>query len=251
MNSNAPLPKIIAGLALAGALSGCSLIRLPLFGHRPAAKPPAIVTAPLPTGDADTQEGRRLLADGQPGAAIAILQRALGRGEPVAPAINALGIGYARIGRLDLAERYLSEAASLDPADTRYANNLAIIVQAREARERAMELTRERDAMRAAAVRIPAPPALPGRLERISRLEVKIITAPAQAAPLYRSALVANVATPSRPIGANPGLTVKIITAPTQAAPIARSTPAGTDGTALASAATPRLPATRSMERAR
>ena len=75
--------------------------------------------------------GKRALADGQYGAAVAALR--LARLDPgcAAEATNGLGVAYAQLGRDDLAERYFREAVAMDPQDRRFTANLARFEQAR------------------------------------------------------------------------------------------------------------------------
>lgn len=220
MNPHAVALKIATGLTLATMLSGCSLVHLPIFGHRAVFKPTSLATMQSSADDTDTQEGRRKLADGQPGGAIESLQRALSRGESVAPALNALGVAYARIGRLDLAERYIAEATSLEPSDTHYAANLVLVLQTRDARAEEARRAREKSSVAAALAKAAVPTPSPGRLERVSRLEIRIVTVPTQAAPLYRAVSVdrPRVDAP-KASRATANLDTGIVTAPANAAP--------------------------------
>ena len=93
-------PATLAALAVVMPLSGCQsfLSAFDLGKHSRASQPVF--------GEADLEEGRRLLAEGQIGNALPALQRAALNRETAPEAANALGVAYARLGRGDLAERY-------------------------------------------------------------------------------------------------------------------------------------------------
>lgn len=115
-------------LAVAGTaiLTGCGspLSRIRLTG----AATQELTAAPI---NSDLAAGKRALADGQYGAAVAALR--LARLDPgcAAEATNGLGVAYAQLGRDDLAERYFRQAAAMDPLDRRFTANLARFEQAR------------------------------------------------------------------------------------------------------------------------
>lgn len=113
------IPASIAALAVVMPLSGCQsfLSAFDLGTHSRAAQPVF--------GEADLEEGRRLLAEGHVGNAIPALQRAALNRETAPAAANALGVAYARLGRGDLAERYFRAAITLAPEDAKFAANLA------------------------------------------------------------------------------------------------------------------------------
>ena len=174
-------------IGLAAPLGACSSFLGIHLSHRAApAEPVQAAAAPAPAvqvvaqAESATALGRKQLADGQTGLAIESFQKALAAGEPIAPAVNGLGVAYARLGRLDLAQRYFQQAAASDPADSRYADNLVRVTRSLADRDVA-QLARQ-SAAPPPAVR-PAQPVL-GQLQRVSRGEVRIATAPAQAAPL-------------------------------------------------------------------
>jgi hypothetical protein len=183
--------KALILIALAAPLGGCnSFLGMNFARHAPRAAP-APEAAALAKADAETATARRLLAEGQTGLAIESFRKALAQGEPVAPAVNGLGVAYARLGRFDLAQRYFQQAMASDPTDARYADNLARLMKSP-----AFAMRREGD-LAQAAVRASVPqdataklagagaattPA--GKLQRVSRGEVRIATVPAQAAPL-------------------------------------------------------------------
>ena len=113
------VPATFAALAVVMPLSGCQsfLSAFDLGTHSRATQPVF--------GEADLEEGRRLLAEGHVGNAIPALQRAALNRETAPAAANALGVAYARLGRGDLAERYFRAAVMLAPEDAKFAANLA------------------------------------------------------------------------------------------------------------------------------
>ncbi len=105
-------------------LSGCSLFR----GHESAALN-ANIHAQQATAEAiaeiELEVGRKNLAEGNLATAARYLASA--RSSPLtrADATNALGVVYVRLGRLDVAQRYFREALEVEPANARFATNLA------------------------------------------------------------------------------------------------------------------------------
>ena len=79
------------------------------------------------------EEGRRHLAQGELGSAIAALRTASLDPATAPSAHNALGVAYAMLGRGDLAERYFRQAVDEDPADPRFSANLSRFYASREA----------------------------------------------------------------------------------------------------------------------
>lgn len=143
MNYGKNLMLAVAGTAI---LAGCGspLSRVRLTG----AQTQELTAAPI---NSDLAAGKRALADGQYGAAVAALR--LARLDPAcsAEATNGLGVAYAQLGRDDLAERYFREAVAMDPQDRRFTANLARFEQARTAQLAA------RSAPAALPVAAPAP----------------------------------------------------------------------------------------------
>jgi len=200
--------KLALAAIFAVPLGACnSFVGQHLFAHRTDASRPMRSSQTTnvdysPLLDPATQSGRALLANGMPGSAIESFERALSAGEAVDPAINGLGIAYARLGRLDLAKRFFERAIAVDPGNDRYQDNLTLLlaspqyaadqhgncavqpIQAIQSHDQASTLAgRASKAMTAAA-------AIPGKLVRISRGEVYIVTAPALRAPILASASV-------------------------------------------------------------
>lgn len=185
-------------ILLAMPLAGCSSF----FGLHPFARhvpKPAIRVAQQAAGDAETQLGREQLAASAPGAAIEHFRKALSQGEPIAPAVNGLGVAYAMIGREDLARRFFEEARTLDPGNEKYAGNLAMLAS------RAMTAPASMLAASVAPAPAPSRPISPAstltsaRLERLSRSEVRIVSGPSLTAPIIRQA-TANASSEGRTV---------------------------------------------------
>lgn len=180
--------------ALCIPLGACnSFLGIHFARHTPKAVP--VRTAVTVAEATSTESGRQHLAADRTGLAIEAFQRALATGEPRAPAINGMGVAYARLGRYDLAKRYFEQAMATDPADQRYAANLARLMRSPTlAMRRDGDIADEaaRQAMPVPQVESPARSAVaapqPGRLQRISRGEVHITAAPAQGIPLQAGA---------------------------------------------------------------
>lgn len=94
-------------------------------------------------GRAQLAEGRKALDRGDDIAAIIAFSNAQRIPQFAAEAHNGMAIGYARVGRPDLAERYFRQAILEAPEEPRFMNNLALLhrsVQAAQAQ--AMASTR-------------------------------------------------------------------------------------------------------------
>jgi hypothetical protein len=170
--------RLVLIIAAATALSGCqSFLGISLRGHTRALpgapSEPALAQA--------TAQGRAYLASGQTGLAIEAFQRALGANEPAAPALNGMGVAFARLGRYDVAERMFQEAMAVDPSDGRYARNLATLMSSP-----ALAMRHDGDIANRVATIDPAPArpaqasaaAQPrdGQLVRVSSAEYRIVT---------------------------------------------------------------------------
>jgi tetratricopeptide (TPR) repeat protein len=174
--------KIALVISASFALTGCHAMQA-LFGFRSQQPAPMRAMAPA-TGSAieqATEEGRRQLGQGQTGLAIESFQRALSMGPPTAPALNGMGVAFARLGRFEVAERLFQEAMVLDPADSRYASNLALLM-----RSPALAMRHDGDIAAAAAlsaepgktssVAVAAAEPRPGQLVRVGGHEYHIQT---------------------------------------------------------------------------
>lgn len=197
--------KLVIIVFAAFSLSGCGTIHS-VFGARSPRMPELKMSAPADAETAIAQaiaEGRGHLDRGETGLAIEAFRRALSMGAPSAPALNGMGVAFARLGRYELAHRYFKEAAAIDPSDERYAANIT-----RLNRSPAFAMRYPGD-FAAAVMRSSAPkvertaPALasteqqPGRLTRVSGREYKLQTVAPTQAPLIRSAAAP---TPFKPL---------------------------------------------------
>lgn len=128
------------------------------------------------------EEGRAFLQAGQLSAAVASFRIAQLDRATRADASNGLGVAYAKLGRLDLAERYFQAAILSDPQNTRFAANLLRLQQE-------VMLARRGNTAGTVAVAavepVPAPQPVPvsqallaGSVERVSRGEVFVSTRP-------------------------------------------------------------------------
>jgi tetratricopeptide (TPR) repeat protein len=144
---NVPV-RAAALIALSIPLGACnSFLGIHFARHTPRAAPPAVT---VPTAQSATAIGRQQLADGQTGLAIESFRRALASGEEVAPALNGMGVAYARLERFDLAQRYFQQAMASDPANPKYGDNLARLM-----RSPVFALRRESDIARAVIAASP------------------------------------------------------------------------------------------------
>lgn len=112
---------ILATTALSLTLSGCSFFRGLAHFDRGSTAQPALAAGNNPF----TDDGRKALAADEYGLAIQQFQSALAAGETKAPALNGLGVAFAKLGRFDLAERYFQGAMAVAPEEARYRENLA------------------------------------------------------------------------------------------------------------------------------
>ncbi|WP_296679633.1 tetratricopeptide repeat protein [Novosphingobium sp.] len=142
-----------------------------------------------------TDAGRKALDHGNAGMAIEAFTRAVTSGEAPAPALNGLGVAYARIGRFDLAQRYFQRAAQIDPDEMRYQSNLSRLMRSplfakrHQADEANAMLARAEEQQAAAAKTRQA--AAPGQLQRVGANQFYIKTAaPTPGAGPVRTAMV-------------------------------------------------------------
>lgn len=171
--------QVLAGAALGAALllQGCSVMRtLGLIDRKPKVEMAVQTPARQPAG-AYTATGRTQLDHNNYGLAIDAFQMALTQGETAGPALNGLGVAYAGIGRTDLAAEYFRRAMAVDPANDRYAGNLAMLLKTRP-----LDEALPRQALVIPPVAIPAQPpadvavqdAPRGRLTRVAPREYTI-----------------------------------------------------------------------------
>lgn len=212
-----PLKSLAIVAALSLTLPGCSA----WFGSDKFARaggdkaPKSQQAANQERPSVFTNMGRRALDYGNTGLAIEAFRRAVASGEDPAPAVNGLGVAYARIGRVDLAQRFFEQAAGLAPNEPRYQANLTRLFASplfarRHDGDRA-------EALLAAATpsETPAQPAAPGRLQRLGANQFYIQTAaPAATGPAPRLALVSSRTTSQ----AQPRVAAKEVAESTQGA---------------------------------
>lgn len=116
------IARLAVVAALLPALGGCALLGL----GRNEARVTAQSTLPMGAeAFVRFEEGRAALDSGQNAAAIAAFSEARMEPSLLASSLNGMGVAYARLGRIDLAERYFMQAASTAPDDRRFAANLA------------------------------------------------------------------------------------------------------------------------------
>ncbi len=172
-------------------LGACSSIFGSNWLARNSQKPQVEQAEPAAAIAHSTDEGRKHLGDGRVGLAIEAFQKALTNGEPVAPALNGLGVAYARLDRPDAAKRFFEQASAMEPGNERFAANLVNLLRSpafalRQARELSGQLADQAGgagAIQASPAQASSQPR-PGQLQRVSRGEVRIATAPARTAPL-------------------------------------------------------------------
>lgn len=192
--------KIACAVALSLPLAGCgSFPGAHLFAHHAhrSARPVMLADKQV-VGTPSTDAGRAALDGGRPGEAIEKFQKALATGEPLAPALNGMAVAYARIERFDLAERFFREAISVDPVESRYQTNLAVLINAPALAQRRAEILAAPAAApppETAAAALPA-----GGLQRVSRYEVRIVTGTTS----YPAPLVAKQLAVARPVVVRP-----------------------------------------------
>ena len=126
------------------------------------------------------EEGAALLRAGNLSAAVASFRIAQLDRATQADASNGLGVTHAKLGRLDLAERYFQAAILSDPDNTRYAANLLRLQQqvllARRANPRE-DAVAVGTALQPQA-RSASQAQLSGTVDRVSRGEVHVSTRP-------------------------------------------------------------------------
>jgi tetratricopeptide (TPR) repeat protein len=116
------LARLAVSVALIPALCGCALLGI---GRN---EPRVTALSTLPMGAeafVRFEEGRSMLDAGQNAAAIGAFSEARMEPSLLAASLNGMGVAYARLGRIDLAERYFEQAVATAPEDRRFAANLA------------------------------------------------------------------------------------------------------------------------------
>lgn len=122
--------KTIVTLLASTLLGGCQSI----FGsHAKLEVRPIGTEQTSATAAVALEEGRQYLTGGEIASAIAAFRTAAQDPSSAAPAHNGLAVAYALLGRGDLAERFFQQAVADDPAEAKYAANLAKFYSSREA----------------------------------------------------------------------------------------------------------------------
>jgi tetratricopeptide (TPR) repeat protein len=172
--------RTICLVTAAVSLGGCQ--SFPLTSWMFKKDRPASEAGPALAGNTAgaLEEGTAFLRAGELSAAVASFRIAQLDRATRADASNGLGVAYAKLGRLDLAERYFQAAILSDPDNTRYAANLLRLQQQ-------VMLARRSGAGEdlAAVGAAPEPQARPaseallaGTVDRVSRGEVRVSTRP-------------------------------------------------------------------------
>jgi len=218
--------------AAALSLSGCTSIFHAVFArHGQPILVRAVTPAPAPAIDPLTQAGRAHLAAGNTGLAIEAFQHALGTGEPAAPALNGLGVAYARIDRFETAQKLFEQAIALAPDNQQYAANMARLL-----RSPALAMRHDGDIAASIAPVIAAAPTQPaqparGQLVRVSANEFHITTIDPAPVPVAARAGARRTAAISRP---QAKLAVQSVKAPAAALAAPAPAPAATEAKAAA-----------------
>jgi hypothetical protein len=123
--------------------------------------------------------GRQLLSAGILSRAVDEFRAAQRDPDTLADASNGLGVAYARLGRSDLAERYFRMATAMAPDNQRFAANLARLYQSGEfAAVSAPSYPVRVEIPAAQPAKLATAPVMSGQIQRISRGEVRISSAP-------------------------------------------------------------------------
>lgn len=211
---------IATALLITPLLAGCALFQKSHLADVKISVPDQL--SPEDYGASQLALGREMLDQGLYGQAIIAFRNAQHLPQVAAEAHNGLGVGYAQIGRPDLAERYFKQAVLEDPRDSRYQANLnkfyetvpAVAVKSdRNGRLAAQgspmptsQIVKTRGG--SAVVRIELPTA---RAIRVSANEVRIETR-TTADPRRRSGTAVATATAANPARhRNPAYPIRII----------------------------------------
>lgn len=164
---------LLGGCALLG---GCQVLGTPSLGRTNKVHEQHLADA---RAQVETQQGRAYLASGSNGLAIDAFNRALVFGEAPAPALNGLGVAYARLGRADLALRFFKQAVKTDPESPLFAKNLATLTNSADFTLAALRSPPSKSTIAAK----PAQPSMKtGKLVRADSRQVTLVTRPASPA---------------------------------------------------------------------
>lgn len=182
--------RISAILVATVSLSGCQAIGS-FWAKLTSQAPRETVetsTALAAAENMDLSAGRELLGRGMYAAAITSFRNARSDPAAFAEANNGMGVAYAKLGRLDLAERYFQVALTLDPSNERFAANMLRLQRdyaLAKNKQHEAELLAQAEAAKQAAAEKLAQADETGNIERVSRGEVRITTlASPMAAPI-------------------------------------------------------------------
>lgn len=170
--------KVIGVVAMIAMLGACKAGPFGLWGGKVSSADRPLTEMGQPAAMLTLAEGKAQLRDGNLSAAVASFQIARMDAHTAAEANNGLGVAYAKLGRMDLADRYFRVAILLDPADQRFASNLLRLQRdTMLASRRADEVS---EVLRVAQAPVPQPVAQleTGRVVRVSRHEVRVASAP-------------------------------------------------------------------------
>ncbi len=174
--------KVIGVVAMIAMLGACKAGPFGLWGGKVSSADRPLAEMGQPAAMLTLAEGKAQLRDGNLSAAVASFQIARMDAHTAAEANNGLGVAYAKLGRMDLADRYFRVAILLDPADQRFASNLLRLQRdTMLASRRADEVS---EVLRVAQAPVPQPVLQPaaqletGRVVRVSRHEVRVASAP-------------------------------------------------------------------------
>lgn len=176
--------KIVPLLLAVVATSGCQSPLLKGWGFSKQQSQPTGFSREAADTELALEEGRAYLRSGQLAAAVASFRIARTDPTTAAEASNGLGVAYAKIGRMDLADRYFRTAMELKPSEDRFAANLLrlqrdVMLARRSVPELPAELA---VADRAREQAVSAERAVPRQIAaRVRQPEILIVTGKAQA----------------------------------------------------------------------
>lgn len=173
MKQIARLACIIAGAAM---LSGCQSFFLTSWMFKGGRSAGARGEALAANGAGALEDGRAFLREGNLSAAVASFSIAQLDRSTQADATNGLAVAYAKLGRLDLAERYFRAAIATAPDNPTFVANLLRLQQ----EVMLAKQTTGPEAVAVAAASPPPSPKLPsaelltGPAQRVSRGEIHV-----------------------------------------------------------------------------
>lgn len=143
-----------------------------------------------------TQRGIEELKLGNNGRAIEAFNMAIATGEEPAPALNGLGVAYARLGRPDLAYRFFRKATVAMPGNEVFARNLVRLMDSPEFAEEMARRQKQRSVLAASEEsrikrvdQSTADARVAVGLHRDGNRQFTLITSPAPAASLAQGSI--------------------------------------------------------------